>query len=116
MNLSRWPQIFHQYSSLIQFVGGEKKLGIGIARGESERERERERVANQNIDGLWLFALIVILTGAARARSGGKPAGVEIRRRRWRSTNIGSVCCDFLLINYPFPSRYLERKKGRKNH
>ena len=24
-----------------------------------------------------------------------------------RSTNIGSVCCDFLLINYPFPSRYL---------
>ena len=34
-------------------------------------------MANQNIDGLWLFALIVILTGG-----GGKPAGVEIRRRR----------------------------------
>ena len=43
----------------------EKKLGIGIAR--------EERVANQNIDGLWLFALIVILTG-------GKPAAVAEER------------------------------------
>ena len=42
----------------------EKKLGIGIAR--------EERVANQNIDGLWLFALIVILTGGKPAAEAGE--------------------------------------------
>ena len=32
----------------------------------------RERVANQNIDGLWLFALIVILTGGKPAAEAGE--------------------------------------------
>ena len=54
------PQISHQYSPLAQPGGKE----IGIAR--------EERVANQNIDGLWLFALIVILTGGKPAAEAGE--------------------------------------------